>query len=41
MRRPVSQPQKKLKAIRRAVAHSFPAGDIARMLNEIGQGYEG
>jgi len=26
--RPVSEPQKKLKAIRRAVTHSFPTGDI-------------
>ena len=39
-RRPVSEPEKKLKAIRRAVTHSFPTGDIGQMLDEISQGYE-
>jgi len=39
-RRPVSDPDKKLKAIRRAVTHSFPTGDIGQMLDEIGRGYE-
>lgn len=41
IRRPVSEPEKKLKAIRHAVTHSFPTGDIGQMLNEIGKGYEG
>jgi hypothetical protein len=36
----VSAPEKKLKAIRRAVTHSFPTGDIGQMLDEIGKGYE-
>ncbi len=40
VRRPVSEPEKKLKAIRRSVAHSFPSGDIAQMLDEIAKGYE-
>lgn len=39
-RRPVAGPEKKLKAIRRAVTHSFPASDIGQMLDEIGRGYE-
>ena len=41
IRRPVSEPDKKLKAIRRAVTHSFPTGDMEQMLDEIGKGYEG
>ncbi len=40
LQRPVSEPEKKIKAIRRAVAHSFPTGDIAQMLDEIARGYE-
>ncbi len=40
MQRPVSEPEKKLKAIRRAVTHSFPTGDIGQMLDEISKGYE-
>ena len=39
--RPVTEPDKKLKAIRRAVTHSFPTGDIEQMLDEIARGYEG
>ena len=39
--RPVIEPEIKLKAIRRAVTHSFPTGDIGQMLSEIERGYEG
>jgi hypothetical protein len=31
--------EKKLKAIRAAVRHQFPAGDIQQMLAEIERGY--
>ena len=33
-RQPVHDPQVKLKAVRRAVAHLFPTGDIEQMLAE-------
>jgi chorismate-pyruvate lyase len=36
---PVNAPQVKLKALRAAVGHSFPTGDIDQMLKEIEQGY--
>jgi hypothetical protein len=39
MSEPVSDPQVKLKAIREAVQHSFPTGDIEKMLAETEQGY--
>jgi hypothetical protein len=32
--------QEKLKAIREAIGHSFPAPDIEEMLAEIEQGYQ-
>jgi hypothetical protein len=40
LRQPVHEPQAKLKAVRRAVEHSFPSGDIGQMLNEIERGYD-
>jgi hypothetical protein len=36
---PVRDVAEKLAAIRRAVQHSFPSGDISQMLEEIEQGY--
>ena len=39
-RRPVSEPETKLKAIRRAAEYSFPTGEIDQMLKEIEQGYQ-
>ena len=39
--RPVSEPESKLKAVRRAAKYSFPTADIAQMLSEIERGYEG
>jgi hypothetical protein len=38
-RQPGQDPQVKLKAVRRAVAHSFPTADIDQMLAEIELGY--
>lgn len=35
------EPEAKLKSIRKAVQHSFPAADIDQMLKEIERGYEG
>ncbi|HEV2198944.1 MAG TPA: ribbon-helix-helix protein, CopG family [Bryobacteraceae bacterium] len=39
--RPATEPQTKLKAIRRAAAYSFPTSDIEQMLSEIERGYRG
>jgi hypothetical protein len=39
-RRPVSEPEAKLKAIRRAAEYSFPTADIDQMLSEIERGYQ-
>jgi hypothetical protein len=39
--RPVIEPETKLKAVRRAVAYSFPTADVGEMLDEIERGYEG
>jgi predicted 2-oxoglutarate/Fe(II)-dependent dioxygenase YbiX len=39
-RRPVSEPEAKLKAIRRAAEYSFPTGDIDQILSEIERGYQ-
>ncbi len=39
--RPSGEPETKLKAVRRAAGYSFPTGDVALMLSEIGRGYEG
>jgi hypothetical protein len=38
---PVSEPEVKLKAIRRAAQYSFPTADLEQMLSEIERGYEG
>jgi hypothetical protein len=38
--RPASDPETKLKAVRRAAKYAFPVADIERMLNEIERGYE-
>ena len=38
---PVSEPQVKLKAIRKAAEYSFPTADIKKMLAEIERGYHG
>jgi len=40
MKRPVIEPEAKLKSIRRAAAYSFPTADIDQMLTEIERGYE-
>ena len=37
---PVSEPEAKLSAVRRAVQYSFPTADVEQMLNEIEQGYQ-
>jgi hypothetical protein len=39
--RPVIEPETKLKAVRRAVAYSFPTADVGQMLDEIERGYQG
>jgi len=39
--RPTIDPEVKLKAVRRAVEHSFPTADIDQMLSEIERGYQG
>ena len=38
-RKPVNDPEAKLRAIRQAAAQSFPTGDVRQMLEEIEQGY--
>jgi hypothetical protein len=38
--RPVNDPARKLKAVRRAAAYSFPTADIGQMLSEIERGYQ-
>jgi hypothetical protein len=39
-RRPLQEPQAKLKAVRAAAKYAFPAGDVEQMLAEIEQGYQ-
>jgi hypothetical protein len=39
--RPSSEPETKLKAVRRAVKYSFPTADMGQILAEIERGYEG
>lgn len=39
-RKPVNDPQTKLKAVRRGAEHSFPSADIEQMLREIERGYQ-
>lgn len=38
-RQPIVDPRRKLEAIRSSARHSFPVGDIERMLAEIEAGY--
>jgi hypothetical protein len=38
--RPLTDPETKLGAVRRAVKYSFPTADIGQMLSEIERGYE-
>ena len=38
-RQPASDPQVKLKAVRKAAEYSFPTADMDQMLREIEQGY--
>ena len=38
-RQPVSGPEVKLRALRKAVEHSFPTADIGQMLAEIERGH--
>lgn len=40
-RRPVNEPEMKLKAVRRAAEYSFPTADLDQMLSEIERGYQG
>ena len=40
-RKPARDAESKLKAVRRAAQHAFPAADIGQMLQEIARGYEG
>ena len=40
MRRPVNEPEAKLKAVRRSVAYSLPKADLEEMLSEIERGYQ-
>lgn len=37
--KPVTSAEAKLKAVRRAVEHDFPTGDIDQMLAEVERGY--
>jgi hypothetical protein len=39
--RPLSEPETKLKAVRRGANHSFPTGDMEQILSEIERGYQG
>ena len=39
-RKPATDAETKLKAVRRAAEFAFPTADVERMLNEIEQGYE-
>lgn len=40
IRKPVNEPEMKLKAVRRGAGYSFPTADIDRMLQEIERGYQ-
>jgi hypothetical protein len=39
--RPVIDPERKLKALRRGAQYSFPTADLEQMLSEIERGYQG
>jgi hypothetical protein len=41
LKQAVSDPESKLKAVRRATKHSFPTVDVGQMLEEIERGYRG
>lgn len=41
LRKPATDPETKLKAVRRAAEFAFQTADIQQMLNEIERGYEG
>jgi hypothetical protein len=41
LQRPGQDPQTKLKAVRKAVEHTFPTADVDQMLAEIERGYGG
>jgi hypothetical protein len=41
MSRPATEPETKLRSVRRAAEYSFPTAGIDRMLAEIERGYEG
>ncbi|MGD0670018.1 MAG: antitoxin [Bryobacteraceae bacterium] len=38
--RPATEPEAKLKSLRRAVKYSFPTADVEQMLSEIERGYQ-
>ncbi len=40
LQRPGQEPQAKLKAVRKAVAYSFPTADVDQMLAEVERGYQ-
>ena len=40
MRKPATDAETKLKAVRRAAAFAFPTSDIEQMLDEIERGYQ-
>jgi hypothetical protein len=40
LRKPVNDPEIKLKAVRRGAEYSFPTADIKQMLDEIERGYQ-
>jgi len=39
--RPGTEPEAKLRVVRRAAEYSFPTADVKQMLSEIERGYEG
>ncbi|MBI1895417.1 MAG: ribbon-helix-helix protein, CopG family [Acidobacteria bacterium] len=40
-KRPLNDPETKLKALRRGVEYAFPSADIDQMVSEIERGYQG
>jgi hypothetical protein len=40
-RKPVNDPESKLRAVRHGAEYSFPTGDVPQMLEEIERGYQG
>ena len=39
-RKPVNDPETKLRAVRRGAKYAFPTADVEQMLSEIEQGYQ-